>query len=1009
MTANGSSRIQQQMYTRERSGIFRPNEGFDTIAKSAGLDAGFIKKVLHPFCVYDAPTELVSQGEKGEARYPQALHLFHADTGQLVLGRSIYQAADFTGLRSAFFTHNYIIPAERAAAVKDYPGLLRTAFASSYDIEQGMELPELEQLPAEAEVHHPASPSALLASLGIDEKMFKQLLFAVMSSIVTRRKVFVALDVELEALTECAIQLASVLYGSLPYAYRRALGLLTYSKDPQSRKGIHLTFVERGSLRANDRQIDKDYTFDLASRRVTNVDIDLAKQPYLNFAWNNLSLPERAEAFYDFAEQLLQGMDSQQYTAIVSCHELAVLYQIEGGDASLYMQNRNIVLRSMLGYLEPVGAALAKPRLQKLFRDCFDHEYERVQQGQVPDPDIVKCFIEYEAIAGGTAGLGSDLLGYLIRSLYEASKEKNREWLEAYYDLIEGSGRVSQAFFAALLRGGKTISLFFPFMQRKFQKATRAEEVVKLAFHWSSQYPILLDTKEFIDLATGQLMEKLRREVEPVSAVNTVLDMIDRLFEEKSHSASEPMLSFLKLLSYEANVFLLTELELEQVHKEAFLQIDFLAYPDEVRQWATRFPPHVESNAAVMLSAYRWFHDEDPDESLFDGLSPAEMDRLQKLGRRWLQDDLGQADFGRLVLAFYRGIDSGMIEYGSLLHYLQQHASDKETVYKFINWSKNKRFFLKGKKLAPGYASALVAYFKKYDRDAFKHRMNRKLYFDKAGPPLQAVYDTARRELFPPLVRWLHRNRKPLVWLMAIILVGGGITGGMAAFGIFDRDEPVVTGMPGTKPAPPQQAVEKQEPQVYARLTEDVADGELKPQTELVFEFGTEAECAAFQTDTITLKLMDGKEQSYTDFKVQYLCSEGSGASDDESRSDAGAADRAQDTGAGTEEPPSVKGQAGDAEPQTELDGNGDQTPAGDSSENPSGNSVGTDKTAADDTTQGEAPSPSGGTDADNAQDTIEPTRKQIYYAIVSLSEEVAVDHISEVLVNEKMVKYIKK
>ncbi|MDG0875106.1 hypothetical protein L5D93_22870 [Paenibacillus thiaminolyticus] len=282
MTSNRSSRIQQQIYTRERRGIFRPNEGFDTIAASGGLDTGFIKKVLHPFCVYDAPAELASRGEKDEARYPQALHLFHADMGQLVLGRSIYQTADFTGLRSAFFTHNFIVPAERAAdAVKDYPSLLNADFASSYDIEQGTELPELERIPARAEASRPASPTALLASLGIDEKMFKQLLFAVMSSVVTRRKVFVALDVAVEELSETALQLVGVLYGSLPYAYRRALGFLTFSKEPQSRKGIHLTFVEQGSLRPNDRNIDKDYTFDLASKRVTNVDIDLGEAALL--------------------------------------------------------------------------------------------------------------------------------------------------------------------------------------------------------------------------------------------------------------------------------------------------------------------------------------------------------------------------------------------------------------------------------------------------------------------------------------------------------------------------------------------------------------------------------------------------------------------------------------------------------------------------------------------------------------------------------------------------------
>ena len=56
--------IQQQLYTRERSGIFRGTEGFDTVAVSDGLDAVFIKKLLHPVCGYDAPTELASRGEK---------------------------------------------------------------------------------------------------------------------------------------------------------------------------------------------------------------------------------------------------------------------------------------------------------------------------------------------------------------------------------------------------------------------------------------------------------------------------------------------------------------------------------------------------------------------------------------------------------------------------------------------------------------------------------------------------------------------------------------------------------------------------------------------------------------------------------------------------------------------------------------------------------------------------------------------------------------------------------
>ncbi|CAH8714711.1 glycosyltransferase [Paenibacillus thiaminolyticus] len=1031
MTSSRSSRIQQQMYTRERRGIFRPNEGFDTIAASGGLDTGFIKKVLHPFCVYDAPAELASLGEKDEARYPQALHLFHADMGQLVLGRSIYQAADFTGLRSAFFTHNFIVPAERAAdAVKDYPSLLNADFASSYDIEQGTELPELEKIPSAAEARRPASPTALLARLGIDEKMFKQLLFAVMSSVVTRRKVFVALDVAVEELSETALQLVGVLYGSLPYAYRRALGFLTFSKEPQSRKGIHLTFVEQGSLRPNDRNIDKDYTFDLASKRVTNVDIDLGKQPYLSFAWSNLEQPVRAEAFYVFHEQMLEGMDSQRHTAIASCHELAVLFQIEEGSDSFYTQNRVGALRSMLDYLAPEGAAESKRRLAELFRGCFQREYELVKQGGTPDPAIVKCFMEYEALAG--SALGSDLIGYLIRSLYEASESKGRERMEAYYALIEGSDSVSKPFFDTLLRGGKTVELFFPYMRQKFQEIVRADDLLKLAHHWSSQHPVLLLKTEFTELAAGQLAEKLRHDVEPVSAVNAVLDMADRLLAEEGRPASEDMLIFMEQLSYAANVFLLTELNLEQTRQEAFLQIGFLAHPGEVREWAARYPPHVQSTADVMLSAYRWFRDAEPDESIFDGLSPAELDRLQQLGRRWLQKDLGPSCFGRLVLAFCRDANTGLIEYGALLHYLHQHAPDKETVYRFMNWSEKQRFFSRGRKLEPGYAAAVVAYFKKYDQDAFKNRTNRKLYFEQAGAPLQAVYVKARSELSPPIVRWLRRNRKAMVWFVAILLLIGGIGGGLAASGVFDSGKPAVAGNNAADPEPEtQQPAEKLEPQVYARQNEDFVDGELKPTTELVFEFGTEAECAAFQAGTITVKLEGGTEHTYTDRSVQHLCSSGaaSGAGPEGtppgSSSGAGT-DSAGTTGAGAADSTSTSAEQQDQngggntqsadspDNKAGMAGGGDSAQpdemAGDkpSEDKPSGDTSPGD-TPLGDTPPGEAAPPAGGADGSAGADSVQPARQRSYQAVVSLGEEIEIGKISEVLVNQKIVEYIEK
>lgn len=102
MNRFSGSMITQQMYTRERRGVYRSTEGFDTVAKSESLDNNFVKKILHPFCLYDAPAELTARGEKDEELYPAALHLFHTESNETVIGESRYLAADFTGQRSAF-------------------------------------------------------------------------------------------------------------------------------------------------------------------------------------------------------------------------------------------------------------------------------------------------------------------------------------------------------------------------------------------------------------------------------------------------------------------------------------------------------------------------------------------------------------------------------------------------------------------------------------------------------------------------------------------------------------------------------------------------------------------------------------------------------------------------------------------------------------------------------------------------------------------------------------------
>ncbi|MDK8183677.1 glycosyltransferase [Paenibacillus sp. UMB4589-SE434] len=873
MTLSDPSKIQQQMYTRERRGIFRSTEGYDTIAKSKGLDPNWIKKALHPFCVYDAPAELSARGEKEDTAYPKAMHLFHNDTGQMVLGRSVYRSTDFTGLRSTFFTHNYVIPADRIAdIVNKSHSWLDVLYIDSYDIEQGMELAELDTLPtAEQRGGAPSDPIAWLESIGIGEKLFKQLLFAVMSSVASKRKVYVALDVPIELVAETACRLLGVLYTCLPYAFRQTLGFITYAKEPQSRKGIHLTFVEKGSLRPNDRNTDKDYTFDLASQRVTNADVDFSKQPYLDLAWTNLTQLDRAEDFYQFAGQMLADMDAVRHTAITSYHELAVFYQVEAGNESLYDVNKNAVLRAMLEYLTPVGAITGKKRLNELFMSRFTREFELVKQRQIPELQLVKCLKEYAELPD--TDVDKQLVAYMIGAIHNAQLDKRKDRSEAFYTLVGSQPSLSRAFFDTVLNLGKASELFEPYIQQQFLTAIKAEDVVQLAYQWSSTHPQTLKNAFFVELAEKQLVSKLRTESDAVAAVNATHDLIDELLERNRDYGNGTLM---QKLSYSADLFLLTELNLEQVRKEQLLKIGFLQYPDEVKSWAARFNQQVQSKAAIMLAAYQWFVEQDPDETVFDDLTLSELDQVQKLGRNWLQRDIIPDQFGRLVLAFYCEAPSGTVDYGALLHYLQLNSPDKETLYQFMRWSETQMNFVRSRKLVPAYAAAIVSYFKKHDRDAFKNRANRKAYFEQAGTALKPVYEKARMELSSPLVKFFKRNKKVSLMLVTMLVVVGGTLLGLQAAGVFEPPAPVAVEQPSegkkseTDTLP--QTGKEHKPLVFAELVTDKVEGVDKVTTQLVFEVATEAECAAFDTKRIQVTFNDGKQIEYKDRKALSTC-----------------------------------------------------------------------------------------------------------------------------------------
>ncbi|KOR82125.1 hypothetical protein AM231_20615 [Paenibacillus solani] len=855
------------MYTRERRGIFRSAEGFDTVARSSGLDAAFIKKVLHPFCQYEAPAELTARSEKEAGAYPPALHLFHTETGETVLGRSVFQPADFTGLRSAFFTHHYVIPDgfhdnEHSA----YQTWLQASFADHYDIEEGMDLPQLQALPVQADsqaaVSNQAAP-ALLQELGIDEKVFKQLVYACISAAAGKKKVYIVLDVPVEQLSAKAEQLLFVLFGRLPYALRRVLGFVTYAKEPQSKKGLHVMFVEKGGLRLGDRSIEKDYLFELAAGRVINVDLKKSEQPYLNFAWDTLLDPERSERFYAFAEQMLADMEPSLRISLDSYDDLCVLFEIEEGRVDLYREHKHAVLRALLLYLKPVGALNAKRRLDQLFHILFAQEFELVKGGHVPDAAIAGYVRDYHDINPREHNDG--IVEFFIRSLNNALSKQRQDVTQAIYELLEESPALSRAFYARVLTSpGLPALLFDPYMKKSMQQTATPTDLIDLISLWVRNHPLLLEQENYVRLAEAQLVDKLHHDSEPVSAVNAVLDQLDSLEHHPKQGIGRYSggTAFADRLIYAANLFLLRELEPEQLSRKQLLDIGFLRMPKEFQAWVERFDSRIRSKAAVMLALYQWCSPgEDRVEEVLADLSAEERERTQHIMRKWLQQDVVSSNFKDITLAFCTEIQSGAVDYRGLLLYLHKHGKSPEVVYQYIEWSVKQPLFSKARGLVPAYANAIVQYFKTYDREAFKNKEYVKTYFSSPSPALKPVYTKVRAELASPFVRFMRRNSRlvQIVSALLVIVMAGGIyfmvqDGKTPADGEAD---PNTDGTPPVNSQPASPVTDPEQPILTAKTVK--GEGEEADKTELIFHFKQPAACQEFKVDKLQII---GKDES---------------------------------------------------------------------------------------------------------------------------------------------------
>ncbi|MFD1887132.1 GAP1-N2 domain-containing protein [Paenibacillus wenxiniae] len=844
MNLVSDARIQQQLYTREKNGIFRTTEGYDTVARSPGLDLSFIKKNIHPLCAYDAPTELQAQGEKDASLYPAALQLVRLDNRDLVLGQSVYVPTDFTGLRSAFFTHNYVIPAVRGEEwVHHYDRWLHADFREQYDTEQGAELDELEEVPVRPSIPV-LNPQAVLTELGLDETLFRQLLGAVMSAIHRHRKVYISLNVPVRDLPVQANRLLHVLMLALPYAFRRRLGFTTYAKEPESRKGMQILFVESGSIRAGDRNLEREYIFDLSSGRIQAAQAGKAGQLYIDYAWQHLTRPDQLKQLQEFADHGQAGIDaaSEALPDPAQYDEWTMLYRVEQGDESLYSSHRAQILQTLLRHLRPEGALETAMRLNDLFLSRFDREFDRVRAGEVPETAVASAFADYYEI--DPQHTGRKIVNYFVLAIHSAVSRQQGTDVQALYALLEKYPPLYEEFLKFV--GGQpklAAQLLTPLIERKFRQAASVEDVIRLTAEWGSRYPQLLELDDYRLQAGQAFMEALRGSRDMLAAASEVFRLLDRLESGKQPDVNEQawrQSGIGEQMRVVTERILLSELEWSTLTRSRLLQADFLGYPLPSDEDPSRAERRLNGKKRALQLLYCWFDDSATSMDVdwieeMDKLPPAEKDEVQKLGRSWLGEDIRNGRFERLPVAFAYSSTVNDLDYSTLVDEVRKQAPSPQTMYDFFAWSDGQPAFmisndgatgerrrerttersndrnrettgsrgLSGKpRFVPAYEAAILSYFRKHDREAFR-RSPLKQGALANKPALAAVYDRARDELATPWQKWLRRNRRRMPMLIIAGLLGLGAIGGLSVYfvNVFGGNQTVAT-VPQTTPQP---------------------------------------------------------------------------------------------------------------------------------------------------------------------------------------------------------------
>lgn len=751
--------IEQQYYTRERGGLFTQTDGYDTVAKTQRLKLDFIKKNLHPLCSYDIPSELQKSGETDESKYPPNFVIFPTATGEMIVGQAIYKSKDFTGLRSTFFMHNFVLSEkEKRRYVKDPEKLFGiTGFATGYSEADGRELPTLAGIPYECENPYFKDREKLFVKLGMDENLFHKLIFATFIAVTSKKKIFIVLNVPIEELDGMAKALLYHLYQEMPWSITEMLGVCTYSGKLEAKKSIQITFLDQNTLRY-DAKLGKEFIFDFVNKKFLNVEGDIEAEPYIKMAHHYTHNKLAWEKFNKWADELSVTLKDKSDKTITYYGRIATIFEM-----SLYLKSRK-------GYDlsdSKVRKGLMSQLLRDLKADISDEmktelteilEYviallkQSINQGELFSKDEIKALLQFKLKRNvGIIEQEAHCIQILLNLLDVASREGKISYIEELLEEVKNYPATYVHLYQAIYeRPELKERVAYPMIDASFKEVSVMEYLIKTMGEWEIIEPILLSDNYYrqviyicFDKCLSSAMSKVK-----------LLFQVQKWCQEHKNS-------FYDELQEECESYFVEHINLKDIDSEKTLcMLQFShAYPEE--------------NYEVIM-AYQKLR---TDLSFMSPNKVRVNAKVQELIKMYYKQSVRKDDFYMLVYAF---LEPGIEAYSAgpklnlkrVLGYLNSISA--EMMVEFIIWSKGQEVYIEKSTFdyqVVAFFTALKQKEGKIPKEVIKEKLGSK---EKTKALSEKILKAQR----PAFLQFLCTHQKGMAISLGILVSGLGIGAG---------------------------------------------------------------------------------------------------------------------------------------------------------------------------------------------------------------------------------------